>query len=472
MRTGLLVLACTLAIVAALVFEAAAQTSPDPEPKPAASAEPTAQPTAEPVAGPAAPKAHDHGLEPLHGGKMVPLKWMPPGTHASPVPSEEIFPPQTITIRFNHQLHVKKFKQSCKICHKAAYESTQASDRLLGRLPDKKKPRPTGAWAADTCDNCHDVDHSNLKRVTAGKEDNGQCAFCHLGQDPGKGGRVARLVIPTPNLRMNHKVHLDRNIQCSQCHGMVENLELATRDQMPRMAGCFTCHAKSGAAQGDAKGACTGCHLTEPSGRMLTHFSTGDLTPPRWLHGSAHTPDWIERHKAVAGGNSEMCGSCHRESYCTDCHDGKVRPRRVHPNDWISMHAQAGRQDNPRCVSCHQLTTFCGDCHRRIGVARDTPSSNRLAGRRFHPSPQIWTTGPRSPQHHAFEAQRNLNACVSCHTERDCATCHATKGIRGGAGVNPHPLGFTSKCGLAMRRNPRPCLVCHSSSDGSLSQCQ
>ena len=67
---------------------------------------------------------------------------------------------------------------------------------------------------------------------------------------------------------------------------------------------------------------------------------------------------------------------------------------------------------------------------------------------------------------------RNLNACVSCHTERDCATCHATKGIAGGKGVNPHPAGFTGEVRLALRRNPRPCLVCHQSSDASLGMCR
>jgi hypothetical protein len=372
--------------------------------------------------------------------------------------SDEIFPPQTLTIRFNHKLHIKKLKQSCKTCHPGAYTSTKGADRLM---PDPAK----------TCDNCHDVDHGDLANVEAGSDDNGQCDFCHLGQNAGVRGRVAKMVIPAPNLRMNHKIHLARNIQCAQCHGRVDELELATRDQLPRMAGCFTCHALPAPSRGDARGDCEACHLTDPAGQMLTSFSTGDLMPPLWLHGAGHTPDWLERHKQVAGGNSSLCGSCHTSSYCTDCHDGKIRPRDVHPDDWISMHAQAARQDNPRCVSCHQLQTYCGDCHRRVGVARDVPTSRRFTNRRFHPAPQIWTNGPRSPQHHAWEAQRNLNACVSCHTERDCATCHATKGLRGGGGVNPHPIGFATSCAGPFKRNPRPCLVCHTGNDPRLARC-
>jgi hypothetical protein len=403
--------------------------------------------------------AHKSGLYPMPGDAEVPLALMPPGTSSSPVPSDEIFPPQTLTIRFNHKKHVKDLQQSCKVCHGGAYSSDASTDRLM--------PSPQA-----TCDSCHDVDHSNPKNVQAGTEPNGQCTYCHLGENAGVGGKVAPLVIPNPNLRFTHKKHLARNIDCAQCHGQIDKLELATRDNLPRMAGCFTCHNMSGAAQGDAKSECTTCHLTQPDGRLVTAFSGGDLVPPRWLHNAGHSADWIERHKQIAANDSAFCGSCHSSQYCTDCHDGKVRPRKVHPNDWLSMHPQAARQDNPRCVSCHQQQTFCADCHRRTGVARDTGSGNRLMGARFHPSPAEWTTAPRGPKHHAWEAERNLNACVSCHTERDCATCHATKGLSGGQGVNPHPLGFMDKCRTAFARNPRPCLVCHQSRDQQLKACQ
>ncbi len=389
---------------------------------------------------------------------MLDNKWLPPGSNVSPIPSDEIFPPQQITIRFNHKLHISEKKLKCKSCH-AAEESLDAADTLL----------PAGT----KCDPCHYTDHADLKKVTGDSDPISQCTFCHLGVNAGKDGKVAPVVMPKPNLRFPHKKHVvDRNIQCGQCHGKIEETELATRDFLPRMAGCFTCHQMSGAAQGDAKGECNVCHLVEPNGKLSVSFGAGMLIPPQWLHNSAHTADWIERHKGVAANDSAFCGSCHTNTFCTDCHDGRVRNRKVHPNDWLSMHPQAARQDNPRCTSCHAEQTFCGDCHRRIGVARDSASGNRPEGRRFHPPAATWTVGPRSASHHAWEAERNLNACVSCHTERDCATCHATKGVSGGQGVNPHPAGFASGCASAFQRNPRPCLVCHQSSDAILRTCK
>jgi hypothetical protein len=389
----------------------------------------------------------------------VPLDWMPPGSRVSPEPSEKIFPPQQLTIRFNHKKHVGEFKLTCKVCHSAAYSSEASSDDLL--------PNPK-----ETCDNCHDVDHSNLATVKAGTLDNGQCAFCHLGDAPGKNGKVARLLIPPANLRFPHKKHLDRNIGCAQCHGQIDKIEMATREQLPRMAGCFGCHAMSGAAQGKAKGECVTCHVTEPSGQMTTSFSTGELTPPDWLHMAGHDADWIERHKTIAANDSGFCASCHREEECASCHDGTVRSRKVHPNEWISMHAEAARENNPRCTSCHQETTFCADCHRRVGVARDGPAGNRDPSQRFHPPPSIWSSSPRGPGHHAWEAEQNINECVACHSERDCADCHASRGLPGGQGVNPHPIGFKSSCKSAFSKNPRPCLVCHVDGDASLRGCE
>lgn len=413
---------------------------------------------------PAAPSAaavtYKTGLYPLADNAEVPLDWMPPGSSVSPLPSEEIFPPQTLSLRFNHKKHVGDFKLTCKVCHAAAYESDVSSDRLL--------PKPT-----ETCDNCHDVDHSDPSAVkSTGDAENGRCTFCHLGDAAGRNGKVAKVVIPPPNLRMTHKKHLARNIQCAQCHGQIDKIELATREQLPRMAGCFSCHAMSGAAQGEAKGQCINCHVTQPSGQMMTNFSTGDLLPPDWLHMAGHDADWIERHKTIAANDSKFCSNCHKEDDCAACHDGRVRNRKVHPNDWISMHPEAARMNNPRCTSCHQETTFCADCHRRVGVARDGPEGNRGPSEHFHPPRDVWTSAPRGPQHHAWEAEANINACVACHTERDCASCHAMRGIMGGAGVDPHPPGFEKSCGSAFARNPRPCLVCHERNDPHLGACE
>jgi hypothetical protein len=423
----------------------------------------------------------------------VPNALRPPG--AAPDddgPSPVVFPEQRLPLRFDHQKHVKQLGVGCATCHGAAKTSQKSADSLLP--------------PATRCDGCHGTNHRNLSAVSTDEPRAlGQCSFCHVGYDAKKPNMVARVLVPKPNLRFNHQKHVaGQRMPCARCHGAVEELTLATRDQLPRMKQCISCHelgsspaapasrkaplaAKSVAgakAIVKASGACTTCHLSEPNGTLTTNFASGKMLPPPWLHDAGHDADFIQRHKLVAGDDSKFCANCHEERFCVGCHDGNVKPRRIHPNDFLSLHAVSARQDNPRCSSCHQQQSFCLTCHQRAGVTMSGPIGN-LAGRgRFHPPKAGWTDGPRSPSHHAWEAQRNLNACTSCHQERDCALCHATRNVGGrgpnigggsgglGQGVNPHPAGFLGRCRQALRQNARPCLTCHAPNDQDLLKCR
>jgi hypothetical protein len=414
------------------------------------------QASAEPPSG--EPVSLRGGLHPMEGNAEVPLEWMPPGSARSPVPSDEIFPPQSLPLRFNHKKHVKELNLTCKVCHAAAYGSDASSDRLL--------PTP-----ATTCDSCHDVDHADRQNVKAGKETHGQCSFCHLGADAGVGGRVAPVVIPhaQPALppqeapRAQHRVRpvprpgrraRARDARPAPAHGRLLRLPRHERRGPGR--------GPQSAAQLPPHGARTGrCSRRSRAGEL----ATAALAPQRGPHA-----DWIERHKTVAGDDSAFCGSCHTD-VLRRLSRRPVRPRNVHPNDWISMHPQAARQDNPRCTSCHPSRPSAPTA-TDAWASRGTPG--RKPPRRAKlPSAAVGVDHrPRAPMHHAWEAQRNLNACVSCHTERDCTTCHATKGLSGGQGVNPHPIGFVAKCRTALSRNPRPCYVCHQPNDPYLRSCE
>jgi hypothetical protein len=243
------------------------------------------------------------------------------------------------------------------------------------------------------------------------------------------------------------------------------------------MRDCLTCHRDSPGAQGRASAACTTCHVATASGRLKTTFDSGKLTPPRWLYNAGHGPGWIERHRLVAGQSSKFCASCHTDRECLDCHDGRVRPRHVHPNDWLRLHGVSAQQVSSRCTSCHRGQSFCLSCHQRAGVTLSGPYANLAERGRFHPPKSAWTDGPLGASHHGREARRRMSTCVSCHTERDCVLCHAS-GTRGGMGAGAlrgggiHPPGFASRCRSAYARNPRACLGCHTSRDASLEACR
>jgi len=228
------------------------------------------------------------GFTPLPHDARVPLRWLPPGSFADDDgPSDVIFPPQKITLRFNHKFHLGQVPgTTCTSCHDAATTSTNSADRLL---PSPKK-----------CDACHRTDHSQLSAVAAGPTDSGRCEFCHVGHRDADGNRVAVVDLPTPNLVFNHQKHAARNIGCAQCHGSVEELELATRDQMPRMRGCLKCHQMPDpAARGTAKSECTTCHIAARP-RDPKSGSTTRTTRPTGLSGTKWWPPMTPRFAPIA----------------------------------------------------------------------------------------------------------------------------------------------------------------------------
>ena len=393
---------------------------------------------------------------PALSGSAAASAIVPPEGFSDGPPSEVLVPPQELPLHFSHAKHASR-GIACVACHTSARTSRTAADRIL--------PPPR------VCDRCHGSDHALLAQVHSGPSPTGACEACHDGYLPSDGNRVRRVVIPQPFLRFSHQAHAVRNIGCGQCHGAVQREELATRADLPRMRGCLRCHDLPDDSRGDADSACATCHLLATTGALRTAFPTGTLLPPSWLRGAHHGPDFARHHGAVAANDSRFCASCHTEDQCLRCHDGTLRPRDIHPNDYLSMHSVEARQDAGRCSSCHRAESFCKTCHLRSGVTETGPSWNRRAQGRFHPEPEVFTTGPRSSRHHATEARRNISSCVGCHTERDCVACHASRG-NFGAGINPHPGGFSGRCSAALARNPRPCLVCHEADSALLERCR
>jgi Cytochrome c7 and related cytochrome c len=396
-------------------------------------------------------------------------------------PSFVIFPPQSLPLKFDHGAHLALPNVTCEGCHTRGKTSEKSSDNLL----------PSGR----ACDTCHASDHTDTLRVldlavsaaavstadsTRGKP-SGACASCHEGGNVGSGSttlQIAKVRIPEPNLKFSHKAHAVRSIGCPQCHGDMRNVGLATRAELPTMQRCIRCHAldapgptsEAQVDRGGASGTCETCHIAggaTSGGRIQTLFSSGQLLPQKWLRNAAHDASFMQRHKYVAGNDSKLCTNCHKEESCTECHDGRVRPRTIHPGDYLSMHAVESKLASSQCASCHREQNFCLSCHQRMGVSMSGPPGVREAGR-FHPPKAIWASGSRSE--HAREAMRNLATCVSCHTERDCVACHGGGGV--GGGFSPHPPGFASGCRGMLSRNPRPCLVCHEPDSAAIGNCR
>ncbi len=432
-HTRLLAPAAALALVAGLAFDAVHADDPT-----------------RPIPGAADPMT-------MAGQRLVAAKFGRQHT-----PSAVIFPEQDMPLRFSHAKHTALVE--CVDCHMTAGDSLRASDDNL--------PREA------SCLDCHDV-----KAATEGKpvEAPSSCDTCHPGFQPkwlpGATFADTRQVevhppavhMPVPNLKFNHKIHMAKGATCETCHGTMKDIDLATRENaLPLMSTCLTCHDGKKAAD-----SCKTCHLTDPSGKVDWDLPTGKLAPEGWYFMDAHDDKWLAGHRNVANLGDENCYSCHTQKDCLDCHNGVKKPIKIHPNNWITQHAMQARKDQPACSSCHRSQAFCVDCHQLTKVVRDGPEASRAPGSlQFHP--EGWMeVGQRSTNHHSFAAQRNIQACASCHTEQTCISCHATEGLGGAYAYSPHPPGWSSSgaCARMRNKNERVCYKCHTPSDPEL-QCR
>jgi hypothetical protein len=382
-------------------------------------------------------------------GTLTPLR-----AAAPPAPSEVVFPTQRIPLKFSHKEHLG-YKLQCDFCHERAETSTSSADSLI---PPE-----------EVCRTCHKIDRNDPKKEAIPEA---ACEACHTSADPAHPDRVQ---IPAPHIKFNHKAHAAKGIGCQRCHGDLRQVDLATRAQLPTMPLCLSCHSQN-AQEHRANSRCTTCHPPRPDGTLETHFASGTLVPSGTLKGDAHTAHFVTDHARV-GQDERYCANCHRRDFCLSCHNGVVKPVAFHPNDYLSIHPIEARKESLSCNGCHRRQTFCLGCHERAGLtdARtiNAPGSVSLgaAGRRFHPPYERWVAPPRTPEHHSWQAERNLRACISCHREDTCLQCHsALPGQNAPFQVNPHPPGFgdSNNCRALAARNGRMCLKCHAPGDSNL----
>jgi hypothetical protein len=371
-----------------------------------------------------------------------------PGTRARAgrpgPPSFAVYPRQSLPISFSHVDHLTTAGLDCAACHERAWTSTSSADDLL----------PGEA----ACLPCHAIDRSEPARQVPPGQPAARCDACHPNWD-GE-GEPARVRIPPPNLRFNHRLHVERGIDCARCHGdfVADQVHLATREHLPREAVCLECHDGH-----QAPSRCSTCHPQEAGGRLRTDFPEGRLVPSGKHRGDAHDLRFRTDHGRIAAMDPASCLSCHQKQECVDCHDGKMKPLDFHGNDYLRLHVVDARRNDPDCSGCHRLQTFCTGCHARAGVSDDprTTAFDREQGRRFHPPgfADPHAPGMRQSAHHAFEARRNLRACVSCHREEFCVGCHAPAT----RAINPHPIGWgqSPRCRALAEKNARMCLRCH-----------
>lgn len=111
---------------------------------------------------------------------------------------------------------------------------------------------------------------------------------------------------------------------------------------------------------------CAECHTDEQRGTLKAFASFN------------HTRSFVTNHRFYASSDSRVCSTCHKGSFCADCHTNQVemkpsirygnRPDRQlqHRGDYLTLHKIEGKLDPAGCYRCHGRANNerCLSCHR------------------------------------------------------------------------------------------------------------
>lgn len=375
-------------------------------------------------------------------------------------PSEAVYPPRNVPLRFSHRQHLDSGNVNCSPCHTATIGPSSDEDIEPSLRADH-----------ESCSGCHS---DWLKGPLEG------CRQCHEGvRAVGSSTVVAAVERPEPNLVFSHQGHDRKSITCLDCHAQIPRQGRAGSARFPTMDRCLACHQER-----RAPSECGTCHPQDRRGKLIQEFDSGLLVPRRFSPAAAHIAGFELQHGAAATRERVLCQACHDDAECLFCHDGIGRDARYHPDPWILQHGLRGASDRSRCQGCHRVQTFCLTCHQRSGIAVFGPLENPLmrpSVRRVRPSERTspavgphpmaadgWLD-PGSPRSHGRVARRQIHSCASCHQEQFCILCHGS-GFQGQNGpnpaVSPHgPNPERLRSLPAARQTARACLKCHSPLD-------
>lgn len=325
---------------------------------------------------------------------------------------------KTPTIPFDHKKHIEEVGAACLDCHKEASSATTAVTMLLPKVED--------------CYGCHEQSEVNWTVPADG--------FSPWPTAPRE-------------LIFDHAKHMAQGLECATCHAGVEKATKAPSEALPPMELCTDCHNAR-----EMKDDCGVCH------------SQVQLLRPK-----DHVADWVLDHSIAARGDARSCESCHRESYCSECHEGaalglavrnkegapvdRLGPlapahegndilllQRAHTLNYRWTHGSDVRAKTMDCAVCHETESFCNACHNpENDASRHRPVWHDLADFKFYT--------------HADFARRDIEVCAGCHepsgADPSCLQCHRT--IR-----SPHPDGFMQDVkGSWHDDRDAVCFVCH-----------
>jgi hypothetical protein len=118
-------------------------------------------------------------------------------------------------IAYSHKIHAGKLGMNCLYCHYGAEKSP------IANLPP-----------VSTCMGCHKMamaDKPEIQKLTGYFERNEQIPWVRVNQLP-------------DYVKFNHKRHVKAGVQCMDCHGPVNTMDVYYQYNSLKMGWCVSCH--------------------------------------------------------------------------------------------------------------------------------------------------------------------------------------------------------------------------------------
>jgi hypothetical protein len=304
------------------------------------------------------------------------------------------------------------------------------------------------------------------------------CSQCHNGQQL-KTVTWSPPTLPPTNLRFRHPAHIralgDSTLPCETCHTAAGAPRMAV--QLAVVGRCLSCHAPS-AQQHYVDAPCATCHVP----LVETRF-----TPERMLslpypqdHAQA---DFLSRlHGRLAATSPERCATCHARQRCESCHvDAAANaiiakipaapstlrlpvfaahyftPESHHAASWLETHGASAATGS--CGTCH-VREDCAVCHRAplpqpvaVIPTRAETEAPGIGLKRMAPPSHARST---FLEEHGTLASASSASCNTCHSQRQCKSCHEAPGR-----TAFHPANFLERHASAAWSRRLECSNCH-----------
>ena len=240
---------------------------------------------------------------------------------------------------------------------------------------------------------------------------------------------------PEPNrgVRVNHALHAQEGLDCSDCHEVSEGARVSFVNHET----CAMCHDIPEVDYADTS------RFIEDVSCKMCHVRDDFSIEPRLQLVSDEVKFDHQVHL-----NAEVS--------CADCHENPDKPRHFSDNlmnECMTCHAKADHVFASVAQTAIEADAFtsneCSVCHREL--TQDTIPMFRSGRRIAHDDEQAWL------RIHGHEAWADQTYCATCHVEQeDCTTCHNVMKPQN------HTVAWKDRLhGFHAQMDSQSCSVCH-----------